>query len=71
MCCPSPIFNHCNIMRSDENTAVNTSKLATMLGCQPATFVHIIMFLAHFKNKNMFPKFPWKMTLERQLRDNT
>lgn len=72
MCFPSPIFNHRNIMRSDENTAVTTSKLATMLGFQPATFVHnYIMFLTHFKNKNMFPEFPWKMTLEQQLRDNT
>ena len=47
MCFPSPIFNHRNIMRSDENTAVTTSKLATMLGFQHATFVHnYIMFLA-------------------------
>ena len=71
MCFPSPIFNHRNIMRSDENTAVTTSKLATMLRFQHATFVHnYIMFLAHFKNKNMFPEFPWKMTLEQQLCDN-
>ena len=58
-------------MGSDENTAITTSKLATMLGFQPATFVHnYIMFLALFKNKNMFPEFPWKMTMEQQLHDN-
>ena len=32
-----------------------------MLGFQPEN----IIFLAHFKNKNRFPEFSWKMALEQ------